>query len=302
MSEAVRVEAVRHAYGPVQALDGLTFAAVGGRITGLLGRNGAGKTTTLELCEGLRPLQSGVVEVLGRSPWRAGADHRSRVGVLLQEGGIPPDARVGSMLRHAGRLFARAADPAELAEELGIANLLGRSFRSLSGGQRRSAAIACALVGRPEVLLLDEPTTGLDPASRRLVWDAIRRRAAEGAAVIWSTHAMDEAQQVADLVVIIDRGRVLAQGEPSDLMADAPVREFNGPANLDLQALRRDTSVALDITEVSPGRYVLSGDIGPRAVAAVTSWCADQGFVPEGLTTTSRTLEDVFLDLTGGAQ
>ena len=302
MPEALRVEAVDHAYGPVRALNGLTFSAASGRITGLLGRNGAGKTTTLELCEGLRQPQSGVIEVLGRSPWRAGAGHRSRVGVLLQEGGIPPDARVGAMLRHAGRLFASAADPTQLAEELGIADLLGRTFRSLSGGQRRSAAIACALVGRPEVLLLDEPTTGLDPASRRLVWDAIRRRAAEGVGVIWSTHAMDEAQQVADLVVIIDRGTVLAQGGPRDLMADAPVREFTGPANLELQALRRNSPVPLEIAEVAPGRYVLSGDIGPRAVAAVTAWSADQGFVPEGLTTTSRTLEDVFLDLTGGAQ
>ena len=150
------------------------------------------------------------------------------------------------------------------------------------------------------MLLLDEPTTGLDPASRRLVWDAVRRRAAAGTAVIWSTHAMDEAQQVADRVVIIDRGRVLAEGVPSDLTAADAVRQFAGPPHLDLTALREDPAVPLEIAEVSPGRYLLSGDIGPRAVAAVTAWAAEHGFVPEGLTTTSRTLEDVFLDLTGG--
>lgn len=204
-------------FGRVQALDGVSWSAQAGSVTCLLGPNGAGKTTTVEIAEGLQHADSGVVEVLGTNPWRADADHRARVGVMLQDGGLPQSVRPIPLLRHLARFYAAPADVDELIAELGIAEFAGTTVRRLSGGQRQRVALAAALVGSPDVLFLDEPTAGLDPHVRRTVWQLISRTAAAGVTVVVTTHSFEEAERLADHLVIMARGRTVAEGTPDQV-------------------------------------------------------------------------------------
>lgn len=204
-------------FGRVQALDGVSWTARPGQVTCLLGPNGAGKTTTVEIAEGLQHADSGTVDVLGTSPWHASADHRARVGVMLQDGGLPQSVKPMALLRHLARFYASPADVDALAGELGIDEFSGTSIRRLSGGQRQRVALAAALVGRPEALFLDEPTAGLDPHVRRTVWALITRTAGEGATVVVTTHSFEEAERLADHLVIMARGRTVAEGTPAEV-------------------------------------------------------------------------------------
>lgn len=217
---AVVVDDLHVSFGSVQAAAGASWSAHSGRITAVLGSNGAGKTTTMECLEGLRRPDRGEVRVLGTDPWGADAEHRARVGVMLQDGGLPNTRAAGAVLAHLAQLYASRTDLARLTSILGIDSFASTSIRRLSGGQRQRVALAAALVGQPEVAFLDEPTAGLDPHARLDVWQVIADLARGGACVVVTTHAFDEAERLADDVVIMDRGRVVAAGTRPELTAE----------------------------------------------------------------------------------
>lgn len=213
----IRVHDLTRSFGRVRALDGVSWTAREAQVTCLLGPNGAGKTTTVEIAEGLQRADSGTVEVLGTDPWRADAGHRARVGVMLQDGGLPQAVRPVALLRHLARFYADPADVDGLVRELGIDGFARTPVRRLSGGQRQRVALAAALVGRPAVLFLDEPTAGLDPHVRRTVWELVARTAAGGATVVVTTHSFEEAERLADHLVIMAGGRTVAEGSTAQV-------------------------------------------------------------------------------------
>lgn len=225
MSPAVVVEDLSKEYGAVRAVDRMTWSAPAGQITAVLGPNGAGKTTTMECLEGLIRPTSGRAEVLGTDPWTAGPDHRAKVGVMLQDGGLPNAAKPLRLLRHLAALYADPVPVEQLVRELGIDRFADTPVRRLSGGQRQRVALACALVGNPQVIFLDEPTAGLDPHARLDVWDLIRATRDRGVAVIVTTHSFEEAERLADRIVIINEGRVAADGALDELRGDCSLED-----------------------------------------------------------------------------
>jgi len=204
----------------------MTWAAQSGQVTAVLGPNGAGKTTTIECAEGLQRPDSGEVRVLGADPWRAGPDHRAAVGVMLQDGGLPNASTPVRLLRHLAAFHQSPADVDTLVERLGIGAFSGTTVRRLSGGQKQRVALAAALIGHPEVAFLDEPTAGLDPHARLDAWDLLRQTRDTGCAVVVTTHSFEEAQRLADHVVIVNRGRVAAQGSLADLTQDSSLEDL----------------------------------------------------------------------------
>jgi len=217
VTEAVTVRDLAKRFGATTALQGMTWAARHGQVTAVLGPNGAGKTTTIECAEGLQRPDSGEVRVLGADPWRAGPDHRACVGVMLQDGGLPNGTKPVRLLRHLAAFHQSPADVDTLVDRLGVGAFSGTTIRRLSGGQKQRLALAAALVGRPEVAFLDEPTAGLDPHARLDVWDLLRETRDAGCAVIVTTHSFEEAQRLADHIVIVNRGRVAAQGAIAEI-------------------------------------------------------------------------------------
>jgi ABC-2 type transport system ATP-binding protein len=298
---AVEIAGLVKAYGDKTAVDGLSLAVERGSVTAVLGPNGAGKTTTVEICEGYRRADAGTVRVLGLDPAADGDRLRPRVGVMLQSGGVYAGARAEEMLRHVAKLHADPLDVGMLVERLGLGGCGRTTYRRLSGGQQQRLALAMAVVGRPELVFLDEPTAGLDPQARRATWDLVRDLRADGVTVVLTTHFMDEAEQLADDVHIIDRGRVIASGSPEALCRDGAENSlrFSGPPGLDLTAMTAALPAGAKALEVTRGSYRVEGDIGPQLLATVTAWCAQHGVMPEKLTVERRTLEDVFLELTG---
>ena len=298
---AVEVTDLRKAYGGgPTVLDGLSFRAERGRVTALLGPNGAGKTTTVGICEGLRRPDSGTVRVLGLDPVTDAARLRPRVGVMLQDGGLPSGVGALEALRHLAGLHTHPLDVDALAERLGLTSFARTRVRRLSGGQRQRLATACALVGRPELVFLDEPSAGLDPQARLAVWDVVREVRAAGVAVVLTTHLMEEAERLADEVVVVDHGRVVATGSPDALTRGPASLTFRSRPALDTRSLARALPVGAEVVEAEPGRYLVSGiEVDPRVVATVTNWCASHDVLAEGVGPVRRTLEDVFLDLTG---
>ncbi len=222
---ALVMDSVTRRFGATEALRGLSWSADAGEVTCVLGPNGAGKTTSVEIATGLQRPDGGTVRVLGTDPWRAGADHRARVGVMLQDGGLPQSVRPVALLRHLARFWERPADVDALVTRLGIDGFAGTTVRRLSGGQRQRVALAAALVGRPEVAFLDEPTAGLDPHSRREVHGLVRETADAGAAAVVTTHSFEEAERLADRVVVIVGGRVAAAGTVAQVAGTAGLEE-----------------------------------------------------------------------------
>ncbi|MCA0336019.1 MAG: ABC transporter ATP-binding protein [Actinobacteria bacterium] len=212
MRTTVEVQDLRRVFGPTVAVDGATWHAGAGRITAVLGPNGAGKSTTIECLEGLQRPDGGSARVLGVDPWGASAEHRARVGVMFQDGGLPNTARPVPLLHHLASLYAAPRPVDELVSRLGIGDFARTPLRRMSGGQKQRVGLAAALVGNPEVVFLDEPTAGLDPHARLDVWALIREVADAGATVVVTTHSFDEADRLADDVVVMGRGRVLASG------------------------------------------------------------------------------------------
>jgi ABC-2 type transport system ATP-binding protein len=299
---AVELSGLVKRFGQTTAVDGLSLRLDRGQVLALLGPNGAGKTTTVEICEGFLRRDGGDVRVLGLDP---ATDHerlRPRIGVMPQGGGAYPGVRAEEMLALVAACAANPIDPAWLIEVLGLSSARRTPYKRLSGGQQQRLSLACALVSRPELVFLDEPTAGMDPQARRLVWDLVRALRADGVSVLLTTHVMEEAEELADHVVIIDHGRVVAEGSPSQLTAEGPDAaqlRFRAQAGLDLGQLCTALPADCDIDEPSPGMYLLSGRVDPQVVSAVTAWCAQQGVLAEEMHVGRRSLEDVFLELTG---
>ncbi|MGW9249010.1 ABC transporter ATP-binding protein [Streptomyces badius] len=297
----VQVTGLVKRYGAKTAVNGLDLVVAAGAVTAVLGPNGAGKTTTIETCEGYRRPDAGTVRVLGLDPVADAERLRPRVGVMLQSGGVYSGARADEMLRHMARLHAHPLDVDTLIERLGLGDCGRTAYRRLSGGQQQRLSLAMAVVGRPELVFLDEPTAGLDPQARRSTWDLVRELRADGVSVVLTTHFMDEAETLADDVAIIDAGRVVAQGSPEQLCrggAENTLR-FTGRPGLDLGSLLKALPDGCGAVEPLPGTYRITGSIDPQLLATVTSWCAQHGVMPDGISVERHTLEDVFLELTG---
>ncbi|WP_448629594.1 ABC transporter ATP-binding protein [Cellulomonas soli] len=297
-SPAVEIHGLVKRYGGRAVVDDLTLAARRGQVTAVLGPNGAGKTTTIECCEGLRAPDEGTVRVLGLDPVADARELRPRVGVMLQDGGLPTAVRPRELLEHLARMYAHPRELDDLVERLGLASFARTSVRRLSGGQRQRLALAAALVGRPELVFLDEPSAGMDPQSRHAVWALVRELRDEGVAVVLTTHLMDEAEDLADQVLVVDHGKVIAQGTVRELVQDGEDRtlRFETRPGLDVRAALGD---GLTLVEPSPGTYTVTGTVDPQVVARLTAAAAAQDALLTRLTVGRRTLEDVFLDLTG---
>jgi ABC-2 type transport system ATP-binding protein len=294
---ALEIAGLRKTYGGRAAVDGLDLTVARGGITAVLGPNGAGKTTTLEICSGLRRADAGSVRVLGLAPRDPAL--RPRLGVMLQSGGIYSGARPLEMLRHVAALHASPLDPAALVDRLGLDGALRTTYRRMSGGEQQLLALGLAIVGRPDLAFLDEPTAGLDPHARRRTWSLISSLREAGVTVVLTTHLMDEAETLADHIHIVDRGRVIASGAPADLTRAGNALTFRAPPGLPIDSLVAALPVGTVATESAPGAYLVTGAMDPATLAAVTAWCADRGVMPEGLSVDRRSLEDVFLELTG---
>ncbi|MFD9794509.1 ABC transporter ATP-binding protein [Streptomyces sp. NPDC059070] len=297
----VQVTGLVKRYGSKTAVDGLDLRVAAGTVTAVLGPNGAGKTTTIEVCEGYRRPDAGTVRVLGLDPVTEAERLRPRIGVMLQSGGVYSGARAEEMLRHMAKLHAHPLDVPALIERLGLGECGRTTYRRLSGGQQQRLALAMAVVGRPELVFLDEPTAGLDPQARRATWDLVRELRADGVSTVLTTHFMDEAEELSDDVAIVDAGKVVAQGSPETLCrggAENTLR-FTGRPGLDLASLLKALPDGTAAAELTAGAYRISGTVDPQLLATVTSWCAQHGVLPDGIAVERHTLEDVFLELTG---
>lgn len=299
---AVAVSGLVKRYGATTAVDGLDLHLARGHVLALLGPNGAGKTTTIEVCEGFLRADAGTVRVLGLDPISQGQRLRPLVGVMPQGGGAYPGVRAEEMISLVAACAANPLDPAWLIDVLGLTPARRTPYKRLSGGQQQRLSLACALVGRPELVFLDEPTAGLDPQARRLVWDLVNALRGDGVSVLLTTHLMEEAETLADHVVIIDHGRVVAEGSPRELTAEgtgAGRLRFRTTPGLDTSALARALPEGCQVHEPEPGSYLVSGQADPQVLSVVTSWCAQEGVLAEELNVGRRSLEDVFLELTG---
>lgn len=300
---ALEITGLVKRYGPTVAVNGLSMSARRGEVTAVLGPNGAGKTSTLEICEGFRPRDGGSVRVLGLDPGqrRGRRTLTERVGVMLQTGGVYVGAKAGEMLATVAAYYPRPLDPVDLLERLGLQEAAGTRWKQLSGGQQQRLSLAMAIVGRPELVFLDEPTSGLDVAARLATWELIRSLRLAGVTVVLSTHTMDEAEQLADHVVVVDAGAVVAAGSVTELTrggADGQLR-FRAEAQLDLDMLLSALPVGTVAKESPAGHYLVEGAVDPQLLATVTAWAASQRTMIEDLQMEKRTLEDVFLELTG---
>jgi ABC-2 type transport system ATP-binding protein len=298
---AVAVRGLVKRYGRTTAVDGLDLDVPASSVLALLGPNGAGKTTTVEVCEGFLRADGGEVRVLGADPATAPDALRARIGVMPQGGGAYPGVRAGEMLRLVAACSAHPLDVEWLMTILGLHACARTPYKRLSGGQQQRLALACAVVGRPELVFLDEPTAGMDPQGRRLVWELIEALRRDGVAVLLTTHLMEEAEALADHVVIVDHGRVIAEGSPRDLTATSGHQElrFRAQPGMDVTDLAEALPEGYAAAESSAGRYVVRGRIDPSVLSTITAWCAGQGALADDVHVARRSLEDVFLELTG---
>lgn len=290
-------------YGDKLAVDDLTLVVDRQSVTAVLGPNGAGKTTTLETCEGYRRPQRGSVRVLGLDPQRDRRNLLPRIGVMLQDGGAWSGVRALEMLRHIARLHARPLDVGPLAERLGLGDCGRTPYRRLSGGQQQRLKLAMAIVGRPELVFVDEPTAGMDPAGRRTTWALLEELRGDGVTVVLTTHQMDEAERLADQIHIIDRGRLIATGSPLELTRGGTstirlvvTKPFPPGAP---ESLQEALGTQLEVSTISEVSLLVTGPADSTTLGVVSRWCEDHGVLPESLNLGQRTLEDVFLELTG---
>jgi ABC-2 type transport system ATP-binding protein len=299
---AVLVRGLVKRYGRTTAVDGLDLRLPAGAVLALLGPNGAGKTTTVEVCTGGLAADAGEVRVLGVDPRGAPEALRARIGIMPQGGGAYPGVHAAEMLRLVAACSAHPLDVGWLVDVLGLGSCARIPFKRLSGGQQQRLALACALVGRPELVFLDEPTAGMDPQGRRLVWELVEALRRDGVAVLLTTHLMEEAEALADEVVIVDHGRVVAKGSPAELTTASGEQQelrFRARPGLDLGSLVAELPTGYRAGEPAAGRYLVQGRIDPAVLSAVTSWCAAQGALADDVQVARRSLEDVFLELTG---
>jgi ABC-2 type transport system ATP-binding protein len=297
---ALRVRDLRKSYKYVVAVDGLNLEVNTGECFGLLGPNGAGKTTTIEICEGLTDSDSGEVEVLGMR-WQTHAKQlRQLLGIQLQETQLAEKLTVLETVRLFRSFFRRGSDVSATIALVQLEEKQHSRVGTLSGGQKQRLALACALVGEPDLLFLDEPTTGLDPQARRQLWELVEEFKRSGRTILLTTHYMDEAERLCDRVAIMDHGKVIALGTPRELVASIGVEhmvEFAAGGPVDAETLRHIDGVRE--VEASNGRVRMQVSTLHRAVPALLEQLARQGIPLTELSTHSATLEDVFVALTG---
>ncbi len=298
---AIDVRGLRHAYGDVQAVDGLSFRVRPGEVFALLGPNGAGKTTTIEVLEGYRAADEGSITVLGFDPRRGGSRYRERIGIVLQTSGVYPymTGREALVL-HAG-YYPSARDPSEILELVGMTDDADVLVRKLSGGQLRRLDVALALIGGPELIFLDEPTTGFDPAARRSFWRVIAKLASEGTTILLTTHYMEEATELADRVAVISQGKIVATGSPTALATS--VMQTTRIAFRPPPGVGDDDLAAVAGVPVARGEDLVHLDVHrpTETLYALTAWARERGFELDSLRVAPPTLEDAFLALTSGA-
>lgn len=294
----VEVDQLRVRYGDVVAVDGLSFSADAAQVTVLLGPNGAGKTSTIECLEGYRRADAGTLRVCGLDPVRDRAALNRRVGIMLQDGGVYPAIRPLEVLRLYASYYDSPRDPVELLSFVGLESRARSPWRTLSGGEQQRLSLALALVGNPDVVFLDEPTSGVDVAGRQLIRALIRRLATDGVTVVLTTHDLAEVEALADRIVIVDRGHVVADGSPDELLAgtDAERFTFRAVDALDVESL--GVRVGGEVVEAEPGRYEVALPPTPQVVAAVTAWLAERDVLLGDLQAGRQQLEAVFLQLT----
>jgi ABC-2 type transport system ATP-binding protein len=274
---AIRVRALRKSYGEHEAVRGIDFDVHPGEVFGLLGPNGAGKTTTVEILEGYRERDGGEVEVLGADPWSAGPAHRERIGVVLQHSDLPALLTIREVHAMFAGYYARPRDVDEVIELVGLNDKAGAQVKTLSGGQKRRLDLGVALIGDPELVFLDEPTTGFDPSARRTAWELVRSLRALGKTIVLTTHYLDEAQQLADRVAVIREGELIRIGTPAELIGVTP----------DVEVRYRENGRDVVVTTSEP----------TRVLAQLTAAALAEGREVEGLEVRRPTLEDVYLGL-----
>ena len=298
MPPAVVVRDLVVRFGDLVAVDRLSFSVDTGEVVALLGPNGAGKTTTVETIEGYRAPDEGRVRVLDLDPMEQRSDVVGRIGVMPQAAGAYPGLRVGEAVRLFASYYDDPDDPARLLDLLGLQARARSPWRSLSGGEQQRLSLALALVGRPAVAFLDEPTSGVDLAGRQVIRSVIEALRSDGVAVLLTTHELAEAERVADRVVIVDDGRLVAEGTPASLRtAGADDIRFAAAPGLDVAAL--GTAIGAPVEEVARGEYLVRAAPTPALVASVTSWLAERDVALGDLRAGRQSLEDVFLRLTG---
>ncbi len=300
---AVVVSGLVMRYADKVAVDHLDMTVARRTITAVLGPNGAGKTTTLETCEGYRKPQAGTVSVLGLDPQRQRRDLLPRIGVMLQDGGAWSGVRAMEMLGHIARLHADPLDIDMLGDRLGLGDCGRTPYRRLSGGQQQRLKLAMAVVGRPELIFVDEPTAGMDPAARRTTWELLQEMRGDGVTIVLTTHHMDEAERLADEIHIIDRGRMIASGTSLELTRGGTstirlvvTKPFPEGAP---ESLKEALGQRLDVSTVSEVSLLITGPADSSTLATVSAWCERNDVLPESLHLGQRNLEDVFLELTG---
>lgn len=294
----VEVSQLTVRYDDLTAVDGVSFSAEAGAVTVLLGPNGAGKTSTIDCLEGFRRPSAGEVRVCGLDPV---ADHDRlyrRIGVMLQAGGVHTGIRVSEALDLYAAFYDDPRPPAELLAFVGLEDRARATWRTLSGGEQQRLSLALALVGRPEVAFLDEPTAGVDVAGRRLIRELIRSLRDDGVTVVLTTHDLAEVEELADRIVIIDRGRVVADGTPAELLTGGARDHFGFRAAAGLDVVGLSAAVGATVVEDEPGRYVVAGRPTPAAVAALTGWLAERDELLGDLSAGREGLEALFLRLT----
>ncbi|MEY2401047.1 MAG: type transport system ATP-binding protein [Ilumatobacteraceae bacterium] len=297
---AVEVEHLTVRHGDLVAVDSVSFTAESGQVTTVLGPNGAGKTSTIEVCEGYRRPTAGTVRVLGFDPAAHQRKLSERMGVMLQEGGVYPGTAVLETVRHYAALYAKGADAAALVEAVGLTSRSTTTWRRLSGGEKQRLSLALALAAKPEVAFLDEPTSGVDINGRDAIRSIIRDLASHGCAVVLATHELDEAERLADRMVIIDHGALVADGTLADLRKGHDEIRFRSDPGLDLRALAASTGIVA--SKVGTDEYVIDAPPQPRLMAQLGDWLAEAGHPLHDLRAGGQRLEDVFRRLTRGDQ
>ncbi|MGB8360008.1 MAG: ABC transporter ATP-binding protein [Acidimicrobiia bacterium] len=293
----VEVRGLVKTYGELSAVDGVDLTIEPGEVFALLGPNGAGKTTTVEILEGHRAADNGEISVLGHDPATGGREFRERIGIVLQDGAVERELSVLEALDIYGSMYPRRLPSDELIAMVGLEEKANARIKTLSGGQQRRLELALGLVGDPDLLFLDEPTTGFDPSARRQAWGVLERLADLGKTILLTTHYMDEAQHLADRIAVIDHGRIVAEGTPDTLGGrhdGAVVIRFGVPAGLDVASIPGD-----GLREAGNGTLELTTDSPTRALNELTSWALSRGIELDRLELTRPSLEDVYLELTG---
>ena len=298
---AIVVDDLRKTYGTVTAVDGVSFEVAQGEVYGLLGHNGAGKSTTVEILEGHRTASSGAVSVLGLDPASGGREMRDRIGIVLQSSSVEPQLTVREALRFYGSCYRRRRPIDEVVEMVGLTAKAEARIGTLSGGQRRRLDLGLGIIGTPELLFLDEPTTGFDPVARRQSWELVQRLCDGGTTVLLTTHYLDEAEHLADRVGVLVNGRMVAEGTPEQLMSAAP----NATVSFDLPAGLAASDLAVPASAELIGATVrIETETPTAAIAPIIAAAIDRGVELVNLSVRRPSLEDVFLqmgDTTGAA-